>query len=922
MMMNLYFNIDFKIDFEISIVLSGYRVEQMTKTYYDIDAVTKLLDEKEKDLELAATIGQQLLEKNQFLDNRIEYLERELEETVESVNQLRHEIVLKDQLLKTFIDSELDNNTNNNSLDDDETTKLPSQKQPKSLLRDETGLLDEYKRKVIELEDENYTLRHRADQCERELTNLEDSQSIMSKSCRKDLEQTRESLNEAQMQLKRKENECHAQHDEIESLLGQIGQLQRQIKWINQENAELKFIHESTSSDMLNQINELKERYNECLCILSRAQEEVATLKSKQLNLRRQKNQPDATMMNSSIIIDDTPIELSSSSSSSNQQQWTSNSLAAQLVATRTTRHSDLFTQATSSAKFVKSVKRKLAKQIPGGTSSSVDSQQLSDSDHDLNESASDHNHHHHHHHRYFNSSTPSFVNDKSSVFMMRQQSSAKQINCPTPESIFSTGSASIYSKSTATASALFVLPEKLQIVKPIEGSQTLQHWQQLATPHMACLFETRPGISIKEACFNMSNTAAEKQQKKNKKLSSLNLYGDKNDEEEEEEEEDFGIFDNDDDEDEDEDEEQSVDIENDDYDDEIDFINKNNHSFSNSFSTENLLLPSNTKLFSPSKVKYLSDLLKSNEQSSEAEIVLQREEIQQSTSSSTSSTSFLGLLTNVSRKFLHMNSSEETQYEKRQKKKKKKRHDIFDDPDTPPSSPIHFIDDNDDEQQQQLPTLFDYFSSAKSRCLNTVASYLSSSQKAAPATTSTPPGTPTTTMEETEYYRDLNRYEYESTKSTKTSTFFEQIVNKLSQFSFRSIETTKKDAAASATDSAIVRPSPVYPTAYDADGDCDDIVIDDNDVDTTIRPTETPPSSPSPMDLYGDDNDKDDEKNRLDLSKSAFYRVTTLNPLINKSVDLNSLLETLSTLKRRNQCNQRLSCNYQHQFLYNNNLK
>ena len=36
----------------------------MTKAYNDIDAVTRLLEEKEKDLELAAKIGQQLLERN------------------------------------------------------------------------------------------------------------------------------------------------------------------------------------------------------------------------------------------------------------------------------------------------------------------------------------------------------------------------------------------------------------------------------------------------------------------------------------------------------------------------------------------------------------------------------------------------------------------------------------------------------------------------------------------------------------------------------------------------------------------------------------------------------------------------------------------------------------------------------------------
>lgn len=73
----------------------------------------------------------------------------------------------------------------------------------------------------------------------------------------------------------------------------------------------------------------------------------------------------------------------------------------------------------------------------------------------------------------------------------------AKFTNCPTPDSILSTGSASIYSNLMARSNS-FLLPEKLQIVKPIEGSQTLQHWQHLATPNLACLFENRPGISVK----------------------------------------------------------------------------------------------------------------------------------------------------------------------------------------------------------------------------------------------------------------------------------------------------------------------------------------------------------------------------------------------------------------------------------------
>ena len=53
----------------------GDRLSQMTKTYHDVEAVTRLLQEKENDLELAAKIGQELLERNRRLEERVLGLE-------------------------------------------------------------------------------------------------------------------------------------------------------------------------------------------------------------------------------------------------------------------------------------------------------------------------------------------------------------------------------------------------------------------------------------------------------------------------------------------------------------------------------------------------------------------------------------------------------------------------------------------------------------------------------------------------------------------------------------------------------------------------------------------------------------------------------------------------------------------------------
>ena len=41
-------------------------------------------------------------------------------------------------------------------------------------------------------------------------------------------------------------------------------------------------------------------------------------------------------------------------------------------------------------------------------------------------------------------------------------------------------------------------MPEKLQIVKPLEGSQTLQVWSALATPHLGNLLDRRPGVQTR----------------------------------------------------------------------------------------------------------------------------------------------------------------------------------------------------------------------------------------------------------------------------------------------------------------------------------------------------------------------------------------------------------------------------------------
>jgi len=45
----------------------------MSQTYYDVEALESLLEERERDLELAARIGQTLLEKNRQLVEQVSF---------------------------------------------------------------------------------------------------------------------------------------------------------------------------------------------------------------------------------------------------------------------------------------------------------------------------------------------------------------------------------------------------------------------------------------------------------------------------------------------------------------------------------------------------------------------------------------------------------------------------------------------------------------------------------------------------------------------------------------------------------------------------------------------------------------------------------------------------------------------------------
>jgi trafficking kinesin-binding protein 1 len=78
----------------------------MTKTYHDISAVTRMLEDRETDLQMAVTLGHTLLESNDSLRSQVTLLEQDISQTTEIVKQLKYDLVLKERLIRFYSDME------------------------------------------------------------------------------------------------------------------------------------------------------------------------------------------------------------------------------------------------------------------------------------------------------------------------------------------------------------------------------------------------------------------------------------------------------------------------------------------------------------------------------------------------------------------------------------------------------------------------------------------------------------------------------------------------------------------------------------------------------------------------------------------------------------------------------------------------
>ncbi|RUS69674.1 hypothetical protein EGW08_022563 [Elysia chlorotica] len=494
--------------------LCAERVSQMTKTYNDIEAVTRLLEEKERDLELAARIGQTLLCKNKELSARTEALEEQLSQATERANQLRHEMGMKDELLRCY--------TEDLERDAGGTDSNPGEKPAVGGVN-----LEFLEKKVKSLEEENLHLRLESASLQSATSNYEDKEKKLVEDCIQQLAEVNQQVETFASELHIKSEENLHQKEEIKTFLGQIAGLQTKIRKLTLENMDMheKFTASTESQRKLTkELGMMQDRYDELMMMLEETQDE--------LQLARARHRSDQPHRGDYSV---TPDSLASELENSLRQEQLGQAMGPRVAqswrvfetakaAKKAAAKSSLSPGPSSTSRMSVSASgdpitgppsvcessrlsvctSDLDSHTSEGYGGDLDSLYESNSElgrpgipgsNDLDNAL-----------RRLATRRANEMNEREFLAREREAQKARKISGSpgdasslgphSPNSSFSSGWTS--GPGSAQASGGYKISDRLQIVKPMEGSMTLRHWKNLANPHLGGIFAQREGIQMK----------------------------------------------------------------------------------------------------------------------------------------------------------------------------------------------------------------------------------------------------------------------------------------------------------------------------------------------------------------------------------------------------------------------------------------
>ncbi|XP_069839413.1 trafficking kinesin-binding protein 2 isoform X2 [Dendropsophus ebraccatus] len=495
-------------------VLGSERIEQMTRSYNDTEMLTHLLTERDRDLELAARIGQALLKRNHILTEQNESLEEQLSQALDHVNQLQHELAKKDDLLRVVSIASEESET-------DSSCSTPLRSNDSFTLTHGLLQLDNLHVKLRELEEENIALRSQASHLTTETISYEEKEQQLVIDCVKEIRESNAQIGKLTDELADKSEEIVRYQEEISTVLTQIVDLQHKLRESAIEKEELR-IHLQASKEAQRQLtaelHDLQDRNAECQGMLQEAQDELKMLRCKaspSALLRRPQScsifpvdslaaEIEGTMRRELSLEEESsfgerkkhPKRVFDTVKVANELRSRSSSMSLTIPGSN---RSGVVMTALPFESGAKTEEKKSNVQSTEDNFKEKDFKENTKSEilDDSLETAL----HRLHLRRQNYLSEKQFFREECERKLKHLEDEQDHSGCSTPAgSVMSLATHfSDCTDSSATSSSLrSLLPEKLQIVKPLEGSQTLHHWQQLAQPNLGTILDPRPGVLTK----------------------------------------------------------------------------------------------------------------------------------------------------------------------------------------------------------------------------------------------------------------------------------------------------------------------------------------------------------------------------------------------------------------------------------------
>ncbi|XP_018421776.1 PREDICTED: trafficking kinesin-binding protein 2 [Nanorana parkeri] len=488
-------------------VLSSERIDQMTRSYNDTDMLSHLLAERDRDLELAARIGQALLKRNHILTEQNETLEEQLTQALDHVNQLQHELAKKDDLLRVVSIASEESET-------DSSCSTPLRSNDSFTITHGLLQLDNLHGKLRDLEEENLALRSKASHLKTETITYEEKEQQLVIDCVKEIRESNAQIGTLTEELSTKSEEIVQYHEQISNMLSQMVDLQHKLKESSMEKEELR-IHLQASKEAQRQLtaelHELQDRNAECEGILQETQDELKMLRCKaspSALLRRPQSYSVFPVDSLAAEIEGTmrrELSLEEDSNLGERKKQPKRVFDTVKVANELRCRSSVTSIPGSNRSGLVMTALPFesgAKTEQKNPDTCPIEQGTKEKDHSkLGDNNLETALHRLHLRRQNYLSERQFFKEECERRLKYLDDERDQNSCRSPTgSVLSMSThLSDFTDGSATSSTLrSLLPEKLQIVKPLEGSQTLHQWQQLAQPNLGTILDPRPGVMTK----------------------------------------------------------------------------------------------------------------------------------------------------------------------------------------------------------------------------------------------------------------------------------------------------------------------------------------------------------------------------------------------------------------------------------------